>query len=1091
MSVTDPIGAPAYDNTQKKDNCYQDVIPSEAQWVARSENTGEFNLKTTITTDTSTNTKKVVYMGYGETSDGSWFSTREGLGINGQTSIYFERESGNQGYLLNQYLGVPYYLRVNLANGQSHTGETWADKDNYTAVYLYKKVIPDRKYEYTITNKPSAQQGDSVSNVTVTKKWPSGMKEADKPAVTVYLYDENGERKDTVTLDTSNNWKYTWKNLKKGSYTVSEEEVEGYTSKITCDRSEKSIFVGTDTISNDDTYVVGTLSNSSYNYYTVWRNQGEGKKLTYDTLTMNKGSITIGPNTYTNYFTNVPVSDQWTMNYVKMDSSGTYKGYKIQTASDGSYLTRNSSDGYIYVNNGVSGDNVYRSGSYWGFPYQSYFLRYTYKNGNYYYDVDSNCIEGTVLNLYRKISETTYNYTITNTPETSTNKKVSSSEEYTKRIDALRDGTNNTDTTVDDNKNTDLTDLYRLYLNVGPMKLNQGVDLVLVVDKSSSMTQQTQYGVDTMRRDKALSMIINGTTDKNGDISDGLISEFLSMNENNRVSVVSFAGNYTGLTDSSKYYHSVDGKIEQNWITSAKYVSVQLDSDVDTGTNYTAGLYYANYLFGLSRPTKYANNKRIMIFLSDGVPTYYGYDMKSENTYDEKNEVTGGTQNMRYGTGASATYNSLLCIEPSMKAFDQFSKNNEDKDITTYTVGFSPDINASSGDVSASPSVLRYMAETGGGEYLGASDGDALRSVLEEYILAGGKYTNVSITDQLSQYVDLYTKPEYKVTMTLDGKETVLWGNNEKGGNGVTAAGKYIIQDVTYDKATHTVKLQFNPGYEFLTNATYELSFNVKTSDYAYNQTMQNRQNGKDPYTLQDGTAGVGDTGTDYGSNDTSSNHGGFPSNRNATCHFVRDGEEGEIVYDHPVVQTGTCNLTIRKVSRGTGKLLDNAEFILYRKASTGSTNTVTGGGNTGLPEGTYEIVNSSITTGTITNGDTGSVYGAVTLSNLTAGNYYLVEKNPPNGYNKPENAFQFRLMRSSVTVSSPEQGSQYLLSGSPESTILTVENENCYTLPQTGGNGRSWIYWTGCMLLLGAIGCVRVLYVYSKRHLGAHRAGR
>jgi hypothetical protein len=1093
------IGAATY-NTSMDANCYEDdAIAAAAQWTAEPYGTG-FTLK-----NTSLGTN--LYMEYGGLFDGDGgrtaycFATRKGIGINNVTTMKCTSAGNGQVYLSNYFDedDTNRYVKIEnftVDNETNYVTKAVTSKTSASRLTLYKKVIPEARYDYTITNEAGVTDGDSITNVTATKKW-DGIAAADRTPVTVHLYDEKGDLMDTRVLDTSNSWTTTWKNLPEGVYTVEEEDAKGYVSKATCTRADtNSFFTKVSTIEDGATYAIG-YTYQGYTY--VWRNNGAKANVIGHRAT-SLSDMTVGNITYKNNLSIPDKEDQWYI--TKYNASGSSSSssspaaYLIQTAAEGmgTYVKYNSDTEKIYVDDSIYAGLIYKSGNYWGVKESSTSSTVYGFNayGSSYFYCNAYTGNGTSFSLYKKIAVTDYTYTITNKTVDEAKKddgyvNITSAAGYTKTIDAMRDGVDNPDTTVDDDSTTDLTDLYRLYLNVGPTQLNQGVDLLLVVDNSSSMLDETQYGNsedNTMERDMAIYKILNGSDYSEGTLTDdSLLSEFLSLNANNRVGVITFQGKTTSSSTSATSTYDVN--TVQGWThTLSKPVDITLtardpdDANTVTGTNYTAAYYMANQMFNQTRATQYKNNKKIMIFISDGVPTYYFTD----TTYSS-------LKGTRYGSGLGLDSNANKCKEPTLAMFDAFCNLNSD--VTTYTIGFSEDVNTKLDGNSANPAVMRYMAEIGGGDYIPAENGDEVSNALKQYILVGGQYTNGEIVDELSQYVDLYDTPDYKVTMTVGSETTVLWGNNEKGGNGITPEGEGIIQDVTYDKATHTVKLKFNPDYQFPLRAKFELSFNVKTSEEAYDLTIYNREAGRNQYTTLDGTVMKGDEDTDYGTNATSSLKEGFRSNKEAYFSYFRDDEKGQLDYDHPVVQTSTTSLTIRKVS-DTDKTvaLEGAVFDLYQKATTGTTGTYTGGSNgtvKALPEGNYVKVKSGLTTSSAN----GAVYGTCTISGLNVGTYYLVETKQPLNYQLPEQAFRFRVMHSSIIVDAEEEDSQYLLTGSSDGHILTVANskgETTYTLPETGGTGRNYIYWMGCILLLGAIGCIRAFYVYSKRWQGAHR---
>ena len=100
------------------------------------------------------------------------------------------------------------------------------------------------KYDSHVKPDEDNPSGGDVTR-SVLKVWKDNGYEENRPQeITVDLL-ENGEVYDTVTLSAANNWKYTWKNLKKDSkWTVVEEEVDDYYVKVA---REGTTFVVTNT----------------------------------------------------------------------------------------------------------------------------------------------------------------------------------------------------------------------------------------------------------------------------------------------------------------------------------------------------------------------------------------------------------------------------------------------------------------------------------------------------------------------------------------------------------------------------------------------------------------------------------------------------------------------------------------------------------------------------------------------------------------------------------------------------------------------------------------------------------------------------
>jgi len=80
---------------------------------------------------------------------------------------------------------------------------------------------------------PVPEPGATVTR-KVLKVWKDNGHKEERPEEIVVDLLQNGEVYDTVTLDASNNWRYTWEDLeKKYKWSVVEETPEGYDVKIT------------------------------------------------------------------------------------------------------------------------------------------------------------------------------------------------------------------------------------------------------------------------------------------------------------------------------------------------------------------------------------------------------------------------------------------------------------------------------------------------------------------------------------------------------------------------------------------------------------------------------------------------------------------------------------------------------------------------------------------------------------------------------------------------------------------------------------------------------------------------------------------
>lgn len=288
---------------------------------------------------------------------------------------------------------------------------------------------------------------------------------------------------------------------------------------------------------------------------------------------------------------------------------------------------------------------------------------------------------------------------------------------HDKVIDAFRDDVDNPDTDLD-NTASDLSDLYRLYLNAGLKVDMVPVDLLIVIDRSGSMDQvDVPVNDDTLARDSAVTMVLNCSLTQA--TSEGLIGQFLDMNPENQIAVTSFFGTQNiSTTASAGYDYTKDSSV----LRSSTSVNTFVDAAnvYNNGTNYEAGLLSADDLFA-----QVANNghKKVMVFISDGVPTFYIDDNGN-----------------RQGTGVSK------------------------------------DINGTSLETSISPDVLKYMS--GEDHFFGVTTYQALYDALELIITNDiGFFHPLLIDDALSAEVELpdYVRnPEKEMPVqTIDGQDYI------------------------------------------------------------------------------------------------------------------------------------------------------------------------------------------------------------------------------------------------------------------------------------------------------------------------------
>ena len=374
---------------------------------------------------------------------------------------------------------------------------------------------------------------------------------------------------------------------------------------------------------------------------------------------------------------------------------------------------------------------------------------------------------------------------------------------------------------------------YTLHLDVtGAKGSAKGVDVLFVIDTSGSMESG---------KNKLLPKVKTLLT-KDG----GLVDKIFSKTENvNNVAMVSFSD--MDHTNPTPWYGTSSKDTFKNDVNSLS---------ASGETNWTYAMIKARELLdGRSN----SSNEKVVIFLSDGKPTYSCEEEEHwyGNTWDETGNGSD-TKDKYYTEAADQVTGSLA----SAKMYSVYLTSGTKKGMKTFSEKLK---NSELVD--------------------GTSLDSALTGILNKVIPT---YKNVTITDTLSEYVDF---AETTPTITVTKK-------NAAGTTTLTA-----VTDYTKNCSGKTVTVQLLNGNSLEDGATYTVSFRVKPSDAA-NDYYKNHQ--RYPNT---GDAGTGTT---------SAGKEGFYSNDNdqTKISYEIDGTSDGIKtasYIRPVVQVTTHTLTYTK----------------------------------------------------------------------------------------------------------------------------------------------------------------------------------
>ena len=413
------------------------------------------------------------------------------------------------------------------------------------------------------------------------------------------------------------------------------------------------------------------------------------------------------------------------------------------------------------------------------------------------------------------------------------------------------------------------------------------VDIVLVVDTSGSMKGS------------------NLTSTKNA--INALVDAFDAKKEtvDTKYKLVTFSSSAETKTD--------------NWVDGKKLKKKAGELSADGGTNYDQGLSQAATAINSSSRE---NAKKIVIFLTDGKPTYYG-----TNPYGYGNETSKRTLEAAVrsaskiscerfyavGIGLPGSINIYTHDDNPYWDHNSYWHQGTCPDGGTYSKGYDiyeqisglDILNRLSGAVSASTKrAINYSDPSDLIEEFTSIAGDILTLACSE----------VTITDTLSEYVDTTANTKIKVNIARknannytdvagNGREFTLTDGSLIGGEVYEGSDK--IATVSYDKDSKTATLKFENDYTFKKDYYYYLSItNVVPNQTAFDKYQNDGYtNQGDDYTdaSLNGYSAVG--------NGTSSKQVGFYSNSQATISYKWKDSNVTENYRKPVVQVEQINV--------------------------------------------------------------------------------------------------------------------------------------------------------------------------------------
>ena len=395
--------------------------------------------------------------------------------------------------------------------------------------------------------------------------------------------------------------------------------------------------------------------------------------------------------------------------------------------------------------------------------------------------------------------------------------------------------------------------------SIGSQSSTANVDVLMVVDTSGSMGNNGRLG----NLKTAMKTLVNTMEEKEG--------------VDARYSIVSFATNgeeKIGWTVMPSNYRNID-------LTEIGRTINRLNAD--GGTNYMAGLRLAKNLLQESYDNQERDAFTVVVFLSDGEPTYYYTSHNSTSVTGPGNDELG-TDSLGWRLTAE-TADDIVC--------NRF-----------YSVGIGSSMKKYLNTNNLNSGLVDAVNATDDKAYVESDDdGSNLADLFKD--IAGSATTlhinNVTITDQLNtQYAEFV--PDDNGNVQLDVKVTNEWGRDAS--EEIQTGGINAV----YDQRSAELKLNFNPEYQLKDHYTYTVTMKIQPTQEAKNYYTQY---GRYPDTPTENV----DTGTHSGEE-------GFFSNEWAKLTYRNTNDEPgdpmrESEYPKPVIQLTVGDLTIHKIVEG------------------------------------------------------------------------------------------------------------------------------------------------------------------------------
>ena len=527
------------------------------------------------------------------------------------------------------------------------------------------------------------------------------------------------------------------------------------------------------------------------------------------------------------------------------------------------------------------------------------------------------------------------------------------------------------------------------------------VDILFIVDRSGSMSNPIGNGNGTSRISAVRTAISTLVNDLEAQKSAGRLDP--------RYSVVAFAG---AIDRGDGYYGDAGTSVLVDWTSNGNTVTTNIDRmTVLGGTNWDAAIQTGTEQLDEIRrqnaqdPQNVRDADQIVIFLSDGVPTYGGI-----------NDSIGNGSNTGYDSDVEGSADAAVKSVANMQC-DRF-----------YAVGIGPDF-VQDEDGYKYMNNLRNAVPNATTDIFSAQDPNTLKEKFEDIAesLTFFSCVDVVMIDQLSPNADL-AQAQGSVTFTVQlerwdetTRQYVVIGspqNNVADGSSATfdvdqsPYGQYIEETVVItpsveyaegQQPTIKVTLTGENGAEYETEpgVRYTVKTMITPSDAAKDAYAEK---GDEAYTdTPDGFTGThapNETDKENGFYSNVANNAKVTYNVKSTTDGVDTKIPGSEPFPRPVIQVQSASLTIQKAVEGlpdgSADEVDATKFTF----------TITGpaAAYNDQPTGGYSIANSSdkVTFNPVQDGE--AITGATATVTITGDNAIMIDGLPAGTYKVTEN---------------------------------------------------------------------------------------